>query len=150
MGIQCLWKSWAQGAFSSNFPKLLSQSSPFWQLLHIVLEEQHLAFSVEGAQAVKLSKKAKKKPQMHFGNPGSRASGANPTGFCAAPWTRASAKDVSSSPHLIPRSQPPWFSPVSAFVSICWLHLPHLGLGGKGYACLPKWPGLDKSAPWWL
>lgn len=63
MGIQCLWKSWAQGAFSSNFPKLLPQSSPFWQLLHIVLEEQHLAFSVEGAQAMKLSKKAKKKPR---------------------------------------------------------------------------------------
>lgn len=62
MGIQCLWKSWAQGAFSSNFPKLLPQSSPFWQLLHIVLEEQHLASSVEGAQAMKLSKKAKKNP----------------------------------------------------------------------------------------
>lgn len=55
-----LWKSWAQGVFSSNFPKLLPQSSPFWQLLHIVLEEQHLTFSVEGAWAMKPFKKLQK------------------------------------------------------------------------------------------
>lgn len=58
---QSLWKIWAQGVFSSNFPKLLPQSSPFWQLLHIVLEEQHLTFSVEGAWAMKPLKKLKKK-----------------------------------------------------------------------------------------